>query len=156
MLRPHGVGGKVAAEVLSDFPERFAAMVGEQVLLEGKGYHRTATVAEASASGRRAVLKFEGYDSPGEVEVLRGAYVKIAPSQAASLPKGEYFWHDIVGLRVVDKTGRELGQVTDVLRMPAHDVYVTDKVMIPAVKEIVKEIDVAAGRMVVDLPPQGP
>lgn len=146
----------VAAEVISDFPERFAQMAGQQVLLEGAEGARTVTVAQARASGRKAFLKFEGYDSPEEVEALRGAYVKVSSEQAVTLPQGEYFWHEIVGLRVVGENGEELGTVREILRTPAHDVYVTEKVMIPAVKEIVKQVNVAEGRMVVDLPPEQP
>jgi len=148
------VRGVVAAEVLSDFPQRFADMAGQEVLLESEKESRTATVVEASASGRRALLKFDGFESPEEAEAIRGAYVKVSESQAVSLPEGSYFCHEIVGLQVVGENGENMGQIQKVLRLPVHDVYVTDKVMIPAVKEIVKKIDLAAGRMVVDLPPQ--
>ncbi len=146
----------VTAEVISDFPERFAALAGEEVLLESDAGSRTATVAEARASGRKAFLKFQGCESPQQAEAIRGAYVKVSQLQAVSLPEGSYFWHEIVGLQVVDQKGEDLGQITQVLRLPAHDVYITGKVMIPAVKQIVKAIDLAAGRMVVDLPPRQP
>jgi 16S rRNA processing protein RimM len=65
----------------------------------------------------------------------------------AKLPRGRYYVHDVVGLRVVDQQGTELGTLREVLKLPAHDVYVVARgekeFMIPAVKEFVLEINPA-------------
>ncbi len=60
--------------------------------------------------------------------------------------------HELVGLQVVTTDGRELGEITEVLKYPANDIYVTATVLIPAVRQVVKEIDLEKGRMVVELP----
>ena len=78
-------------------------------------------------------------------------------SEAAPLNEGEYYTFDIIGLTVFDMSGNELGTVENVLRTGSNDVYQarrTDggELLIPALKAVVKEIDVPGGRMVVDMP----
>ena len=60
--------------------------------------------------------------------------------------------HELIGLRAITEDGRDLGEITEVLRSPANDVYVTESAMIPAVHEVVREIDLEKGRMIVALP----
>ena len=74
-----------------------------------------------------------------------------------SLIDGEYYRHELHGLSVITIHGRKLGTLSDVLETGAQDVYVTlgyaGEILIPAVEEIVKEINIDKGIMVVDLPP---
>ena len=88
---------------------------------------------------------------------LTGKLLTVDRSEAAPLNEGEYYTFDIIGLTVFDMSGNELGTVENVLRTGSNDVYQarrTDggELLIPALKAVVKEIDVAGGRMVVDMP----
>ncbi len=74
------------------------------------------------------------------------------------MEEGEYYTFDIIGLEVFDLEGNSLGHVTEVLKTGSNDVYVASKkgqaqqILIPALKAVVKEINLPEGKMVVDLP----
>ena len=73
-----------------------------------------------------------------------------------SLPEGSYYHWQLVGLDVVDTDGNRLGKLTDVLSYPANDIYVvsnsSDEILVPAIGEVVRSVDIKSRRMVVDLP----
>jgi 16S rRNA processing protein RimM len=102
-------------------------------------------------------MKFREYPIREDAMRLTGKLLTVDRSEAAPLSDGEFYTFDIIGLTVYDSEGRELGQVENVLRTGSNDVYQarrTDggELLIPALKAVVKEIDVAGGRMVVDMP----
>jgi 16S rRNA processing protein RimM len=137
----------------TDFPERFEEL--DQVCLElPDGRELLAHVRRVRITPKGIIMSVAESRSRGEADSLRGAWVKVKPSMAVPLPEGSYWISDIVGLRVVTVQGEDLGEVTEVLRTPAHDVYVTPSTMVPAVREMIVEVDQAGGRIVVSLPPQ--
>lgn len=150
---PHGLKGHVRVEPLTDVPERFARLDKVCLAMPG-GERRAAAVESASADGVRVLVKLRGVDDRNAAQGLRGAYMLIPRDQAVTLPGGCYFVDDILGLEVMTVGGESLGRVVEVLRTGANDVYATDKAMIPATREVVRSIDLAAGVIVVDLPEQ--
>ncbi len=90
-------------------------------------------------------------------EALRGWLVQVPEDEAWKLPKGQYYWHQIIGLAVVTRDGRRLGTVADILETGANDVYVVRRegadLLLPAIKDVVKEISPERGEMVVELLP---
>ncbi|UCC67088.1 MAG: 16S rRNA processing protein RimM [Armatimonadota bacterium] len=149
---PFGTKGEVRVRPETDFPERFRKL--DEVCLElPSGEERVARVAGARVTPKGILLKLEGCEDRDAAEGLRRALVKVKPSMAAPLPEGSYWVHEIVGLRVFTEKGKSLGEVTEVVRSPGNDVYVTPSAMIPAVRQVVREIDLEGGRMVVALPP---
>ncbi len=100
--------------------------------------------------GQRGVrMKFTGVDDRTGAERLVGGFLFVDEKEAQQPAAGKFFIHDVVGLTVVDQDERRIGAVSEVLRLPAHDVYVVTtgsrEFMIPAVKEFVKRIDVKKG-----------
>jgi 16S rRNA processing protein RimM len=98
------------------------------------------------------VLQLDGVTDRGTAEALRGRYLEV---DAASLPDGTYYWHQLVGLHVTDPHGAPLGSVTEVFRAGENEVYriqddAGNELLVPALRSVVLEIDVEAGRMVVD------
>jgi 16S rRNA processing protein RimM len=89
-------------------------------------------------------------------EELRGKYLEIETTEIQPLPEGSYYHWQLLGLEVFDVGGAKLGEVTDILDNPANDIYVVAngeaQVLVPAVSEVVRSINLEAGRMVVDLP----
>jgi 16S rRNA processing protein RimM len=137
----------------TDFPERFEDL--NEVRLElPDGLERAVHVRRARVTAKGIILALAESRGRDEAEALRGAWIKIMPSMAVALPKGRYWIHDIIGLHVFTEDGAHLGEVTEVVRTPAHDIYVTSSTMIPAVREMVREIDLGRGRMVVSMPPE--
>jgi 16S rRNA processing protein RimM len=145
----HGVRGEVKVEPLTDFPERF-----------GRGSHLWLDGVERVVEGGRwqraqVILKLQGVDSRSEAEALRGKELTVP--EAATLPdQGVYYLHDIVGLHVETQDGTELGRVFDVLSTGSNDVYVVrgaqGELLLPALDDVVLQVDVAGGRIVVDVP----
>jgi 16S rRNA processing protein RimM len=81
----------------------------------------------------------------------------VPTAAALQLPKGQFYWHQVIGLRVESTDGQTLGTVRDILETGANDVYIVHgahgELLLPAIKDVVKQIDPAAGRMLVQLLP---
>jgi 16S rRNA processing protein RimM len=149
----HGIRGDLRCALLTDFPERFKR--GLKVYLGAK---RTLyEVQRGRAERNRLTLKLVGIDTRDDAEALRGVTVFVAESDAVRLPRGTFFWHQIIGLRVRTADGRALGNVVDILQTGANDVYVVRagpeqrELLLPAIKDVVKQIDLASGEMTVEL-----
>jgi 16S rRNA processing protein RimM len=106
----------------------------------------------------RALLKLQGCDDRSTAETLRGYLVQIPIEQAIPLEEGEFFEHQIVGLQVWTSAGEHLGRVEEILYTGANEVYVIRspqpgraELLIPAIEDVVLEIDPQAGRLVVEL-----
>jgi 16S rRNA processing protein RimM len=155
ILRPHGVRGEVVVEVLTDFPERLAHL--PQVYL-GDAHQATLTrVRSCRIKGDVMLMAFEACPDRTAAEALRDQLVQVPLDEAAPLPEDTYYPHQLVGLDVETTAGDDLGRLSDVLFTPANDVYVVTgprgQVLLPAIRQVIKQIDLAAGRMVVELIP---
>ena len=145
----HGLEGAVKVRPLTDFPDHLREL--EAVMVEVTGSEVGVRRVEwAKVAGGRAIMKIEGVENREQARSLLGARLKIRRSAAASLPSGHYHVRDIVGLSVMTTDGDDLGEVTEVIRAPANDVYVTPRAMIPAVREVVREIDLERRVMIVE------
>ncbi len=149
---PHGIRGEMRVIPLTDFPERFQELeqvyVGEDLMqVEACWYHKQFVIMKLKECPHR--------EAAAE---LTGQLLYVDKSQAMPLEEGEYYTFDIIGLEVFDLEGNSLGHVTEVLKTGANDVYVASKkgqakqILIPALKAVVKEINLPEGKMVVDLP----
>ncbi|MEA2641771.1 MAG: rRNA processing protein RimM [Chloroflexota bacterium] len=147
----HGVKGEVRCEVITDFPERFKTtrqlFAGEQ--------HAPIELERARLDKRHAILKLAGVESRDEAERLRGQTLYVDEADAVKLPSGTYFWHDIVGLTVKTSAGEALGIVSEILPTGSNDVYVVRSgrrdLLIPAIKDVVREIDLDRRIMIIDV-----
>jgi 16S rRNA processing protein RimM len=116
VARPHGLRGEVVVRLTSDQPERVAP--GAHLETDD----RTLVVVSSRSLKDRYVVAFEGFDSPEAAEALRGAVLRAAP-----LERDGALWVDeLIGARVVDVHGAELGVVTTVEANPASDLLVLD------------------------------
>jgi 16S rRNA processing protein RimM len=105
--------------------------------------------------GGHVLLKLEDVADRDAADTYRNKEVLIRPEDAVALPKGQFYWHQVIGLQVEDATSHEiLGSVTDIIETGANDVYVVKsergEVLVPAIKDVVKQIDPGAGRMLVE------
>ena len=161
MLSAHGIRGEVKCRIVTDFPDqRFRR--GTEVLVRGT----LRKIQGARIQGVTALLKLAGVDDRDSAAALRGADVEIPTQSAIALPAGQFYWHQVIGLEVEDATTHAvLGRVADILETGANDVYIvrgeTGEILVPAIKDVVKQIDPAAGRMLVEplpgmLPPPRP
>ena len=99
-------------------------------------------------------LKLEGVTDREAAQALRGTELLIPQAEAVTLPEGEFFWHEVIGLRVDDAAGDTLGTVTDIIETGANHVYVVrgdrGEILVPAIKDVVKLIDPPGGKMVIE------
>ena len=153
--RPHGIRGEVTVEVRTDDPElRFAP---GSVLTTDPARLGPITVAAARWHSGRLLLSVAGVSDRTAAEGLRGAVLSAeVPDDELPEDPEEFYDHQLRGLAAVSTDGTALGTVTDVVHLPGQDLLSLDhhgrEVLVPFVAEIVPDIDVEAGRIVLDLP----
>lgn len=152
----HGLRGEVKVELHTDFPERFAP--GEIVYL-GTNLQETV-ITEARPHQGQYLLQFRGMDNRTQAEELRGLWIFIPEAEAADLDDDTYFVHDIIGLSVQTVSGELLGTIEQVLFTGANEVYVVmtpdeprREILLPAIADVVKQVDLDNGILVVELLP---
>lgn len=158
VIGAHGLTGELRVELHTDFPERFAP--GTFVLL---GDELRSYKVEGSREHRGMILLvLTGVDNRTAAEELTGEWLFIPESAAMPLPEGEFWVHDIIGLAVVDENGQSVGRVTDVLQTGANDVYIIapaeninrgKELLIPAIAEVVQQVNLAERTMTIRLVP---
>ncbi len=146
VLGAKGLAGSLRIEALTDHPERLAA--GESIWIDDELAPRA--ILEAGWGGRVPILRLEGISDRAAAERLVGRYLE-AP--ANPLPPGTYYWHQLIGLAAFDEAGNELGQVVEVFRAGENEVYRIEgpsgELLVPALLDVVRSIDLGSGRMVV-------
>jgi 16S rRNA processing protein RimM len=170
VMRPHGTQGEVGCEIITEFPERFrrtkrvflsrAAVPGKLEAVPSVA-PREYSVEQARLSNHRGrpevILKLGGVTDRDTAETLRGWLVQVPEAEAWKLPRGRFYWHQILGLRVVTTEGEEIGTVAEILETGANDVYVVKgsggERLIPAITQVVKWINPARGEIRIELLP---
>jgi 16S rRNA processing protein RimM len=152
--RPHGVHGEVVAEIHTDFPEGLNPK--KDIYLGEK--HVKLVIASQRRHNEGLLLGFEGVTTPEQAGRYRNQILSIASSEVSELPEGEFFFHELLGLEVMDEAGNLLGTLTEILETGANDVYVvTDAIgrelLLPAIPEVVLDVDLDAKTMKVRLIP---
>jgi 16S rRNA processing protein RimM len=155
--RAHGIRGEVAVDVRTDDPEaRFAP--GSVLATEPETVGPLTVTAARWHAGRLLVV-FAGVSDRAGAQALRGTLLVVDSATAPPLADPDEFWdHQLLGLTAVDRTDRRLGEVTDVLHPPGQDLLVVRRLdggelLVPFVRAIVPEVDLARRRLVVDPPP---
>ncbi len=149
VVKPHGLQGELSVIVLSDAPERFEPG-SELCVVTQRGGRWLTEVEDTRAHKGRLLVLLAGCESRDDAEALRGAQLTIPPSRRASLPEGAYYEDELIGMTVTTTAGETIGLLREVLRTGSNDVYVTDRVLIPATREVVKQVDVTAKTMVIE------
>jgi 16S rRNA processing protein RimM len=118
IVRPHGIRGEVVADLLTDFPDRFAAHPSVHLQAPGASVpHRTSQVVQARPHAGRMLLKLSGCDSMNDAEALRGFDIVIPWEERAPLESDSVYIADLIGCRLIDTTsGQTVGEITGVDR----------------------------------------
>ncbi|MEY8429134.1 ribosome maturation factor RimM [Lachnospiraceae bacterium 48-42] len=150
----HGIRGEVKVFPTTDDNARFKELTS--VLLDTGKEHIRLEIQNVKFFKQFVILKFKGIDDINDVEPYRGCALLVERKDAVSLEEDEYFVADMLGMEVFTEDGNHFGTLKDVLRTGANDVYLIDTpehgdVLIPAIKECIIEVDIAASRMKVHL-----
>jgi 16S rRNA processing protein RimM len=162
VLRPQGRRGEVAAEILTDFPERLTKLTSAY-LWDGRTEPRLVNVRGcwlSQSRGGQAVFHFEGSDSISDAERLVGLEVQIPLSERMPLPGGSYYVTDLIGCEVRDEAGGAIGRVRDVQftgeDTPGTPLLVIDtpegELLVPLAQDICVHVDLTARSIDVKLP----
>ncbi len=150
----HGIRGEVKVAALTDFPERFRP--GARLYL-GAPTQAIAVQVEAARPHKGGwLVKLASVADRNAAELLRDQYLLVPEDEAMPLGEHENYAHDLIGLAVETTAGEALGRLTEILFTRANDVYVVadsdGELLIPALRDVVRRVDLAAGKMVVALP----
>ena len=138
--------GDIKVYPLTDFQERFAD------IKSGYVDDKSIEILHTRYQKNFVVMKIKGIDSREDAMRFTNKLLKIDRSDVAPLGEGEYYSFDIIGLRVINQDGFELGEITDILKTGSNDVYITKaadgrQILIPALKKVVTEINIEDGYM---------
>lgn len=145
-----GLNGELKLIPLTDFEGRFDDL--RKVDVDGK----VLKIDYVKQVGKNLVIRFKDYEVRETAQKLTGKMLRVDRAQAAPLAEGEFYTFDLIGLEVFDLADNKLGTVTNVLKTGSNDVFVTkaedgSEILIPALKRVVKKIDIANKIMVIDV-----
>ncbi len=154
---PHGVRGEVKLKSYLVGNLHLGKMSDVYLLLPG-GKKIKKKLLSARQGPKGPLLTIDGVNDRDEVEKLKGAIVEADSELLPPEDENEYYWIDIIGLKVVSADNEEIGEVTNLMEGAGQDLLIVNhqgrEVMVPFVEPIVVEVDVEAGKVTID-PPEG-
>jgi len=151
ILKPHGIHGDLKLRLFSDNTDGFARRGFAYFKKNGEFIRTAYKVARIDAPF--IYVHFEGVNTRNDAEAVAGSSLYLKREELEELGEGEHYIVDLIGLDVRDEEGNRLGVLTDVLQHGAADVYVVKGAkgfMFPAVKRVIRRIDIETGTMTVD------
>jgi 16S rRNA processing protein RimM len=153
----HGIRGEFKIWPETDFPEeRFAT--GNELFLVSPDETKTVPVSIVTARPQKTVfiVKFKEYHDINQVEPFKGWSVKVSAEKRGKLSADEFYFHDIIGSKVITEEGEEIGSVTDILRPGANDVWVVKQTngklaYLPYIADVVLRVNVAEKQVTIRL-----
>jgi 16S rRNA processing protein RimM len=152
LQKPHGVRGEIEMGVITSYPERLQP--GKKVFLGEQ--HIPKIIVSKRWKNDVMLLSFEGEDTREQVRLLTNMDVFVREDQLPQLPAGEYYHHELIGLKVFE-AGNFVGEVVQLLETGANDVYVIQKpdrkeLLLPAIESVILNIDIKEGILDVKIP----
>lgn len=146
----HGVRGEVKVYPTTDDPRRFRRL--KEVVLDTGREKMNLEIEGVKFFKQFVILKFKGLDNINDIEKYRQKSLYVTRKNAVRLQRDEYFIADLIGLKVQDEDGKELGTVKDVIETGANDVYEVERadgksLLLPAIKQCILNVDVENGTM---------
>ena len=156
LRRSHGIRGDLVLDVMTDFPERLKP--GTHIYVGDKKQPLKITRRRPHNEG--LILGFEGISNSEQTAKYRAQVVYVLAEDRPALPEGEYYHHQILGLKVMDEAGVDLGIITEIIETGANDVYVVTRddrtpkdVLIPAIQQVLLDVNLETRIMQVHLLP---
>ncbi len=146
----HGVRGEVKVYPTTDDSRRFRRL--KEVVLDTGREKLNLEIEGVKFFKQFVILKFKGLDNINDIEKYRQKSLYVTRKNAVRLQRDEYFIADLIGLKVQDEDGTELGTVKDVIETGANDVYEVEmadgrSLLLPAIKQCILNVDVENGMM---------
>ena len=154
IVNTFGIKGMVKINSFTDDITKFETM--KTVLVEKDGKLNSMEIEEVKYSKNQVLLKLKGIDTIEQANKYRNCYLKIPREQAETLPENTYFIADLIGLQVYSDEGTLLGIIDDIYHSGGSDIYVVKdelgkQILLPAIKEVIKQIDLEQEKIIVHL-----
>jgi len=151
----HGIKGQLRVIPYSGDPESILAL--KAFLVENpKGGMERFELAQTTPHGKKVLVTLKPFDSINQVEHLVGRELYVRRDELPELPDDEYYWFDLIGLKVATDDGVDLGTLEEIFATGSNDVYVVKgdhrETMVPALEDVVLSVDLEHGQMTVALP----
>jgi 16S rRNA processing protein RimM len=150
----HGIRGEVKVYPTTDEPERFKEL--KDVFLQARRETIRLEIQSVKFFKNMVIVKFKGIDNINDVEKYRNCDLMISREDAVELEEDEYYFADIIGMKVMTDTGEDFGVLKDVMETGANDVYIVERkdgseVLLPAIRECILDVDTEKQTMLVHL-----
>lgn len=156
IVNTHGIRGEVRVVPTTDFPmERFQK--NNKLIIVAKPSNIEVQIATVREHKQFILVSFVNMQNINDVEQFKGCELMVADDLQQELPNDEFYYHDIIGLQIVDNETQEIiGKVSEILPMPANDVWVIkakghDDILLPFIEDVVVEVDLEQGIAKVNL-----
>lgn len=154
IVNTHGVRGEVKVYPLTDDVNRFDNL--KFVFIKSGKEYKKVNVEGVKYIKGMAILKLSGIESMNDAEKYRDVYVYVDRENAVKLPEDTYFIADLIGLDVITEQGENLGKISSVFSTGSNDVYEIKQengknILIPAIRDVVKQVDIENGKMIIEL-----
>lgn len=154
IVNTYGIKGFLKVVPYTDDITRFENL--KSIYIQTKNDLKTVIIEEVKYSKNLVLLKLKGIDDINKAEIYKNCYIKIDRKDAVELPKNSYFIVDLIGLNVYTVDGLYLGNVIDVYSTGANDIYVVKdekgkQVLLPAISDVIKNVDIEGKKMLVYL-----
>ncbi|MFZ5519136.1 MAG: ribosome maturation factor RimM [Candidatus Zhuqueibacterota bacterium] len=149
----HGIKGEMVVKPFTDELQQFEKRHEVFVTRPG-GQRETMTSETGKVLKDKVIVRFAGITTRDEALALKGAFIEKRIQDCESLPSDEFYIFDLIGLEVYTTQDKYLGELADVLTLTANDVYVVhngeNELLIPAIKDVVKSIDLRRGVVIIE------
>ena len=154
IVNTYGIKGFLKVVPYTDDITRFEKL--NNIYIQTKKSLETVTIEEVKYAKNLVLLKIKGIDNINDAEIYKNCYIKIDRIDAVELPEDSYFIIDLIGIKVYTDEGEALGDVIDVFPTGANDVYVVKnelgkQVLLPAIGDVIKNVDIQNKKMIVHL-----
>lgn len=154
IVNTFGIKGFVKVNPFVDDISRFDDL--KKVYVKSNKTLKEMEVEEVKYHKNMVLIKFKHIDRVEEAESLRNSYLEVDRENAIELQEGEYFIADLLGLNVITEEGETLGKLEDIFNTGSNDIYVVRtydgrQILLPAISEVIKEINLEENKIVVHL-----
>ena len=156
IVNTFGIKGMVKVKPFTDNIERFNNL--EKIYIKNKSGQTEYKIQEVKYHKNMVLIKFEGIENPEQADLLRNSYLMVDRETEEPLEPGRYYIVDMIGLDVFTDDNEYLGKLEDIYNTGSNDIYVVKnelgkQVLLPAIEDVIKNIDMDNKKVIVHLIP---
>ena len=156
IVNTFGIKGMVKVKPFTDNIERFSNL--EKIYIKNKSGQTEYKIQEVKYHKNMVLIKFEGIENPEQADLLRNSYLIVDRETEEPLEPGRYYIVDMIGLDVFTDDNEYLGKLEDIYNTGSNDIYVVKnelgkQVLLPAIEDVIKNIDMDNKKVIVHLIP---